>query len=329
MALPTMGAAPANTYMETAMNNVREDLSDIVYELDKDDTPVVTAATKSDSDQVLTEWLVQDLNPAANVPQPEGFTAAMSPAKKPQRLQNVCQILARTVAVSNTARAVAGNTVGGDEYERQILHRGTELKTDLELTILGETIKTTVDPRAMSGLQTYCSLGSVGAGAGVLPLGDGTNAHTPGTARDLTLDMVETGMQQSWDAGGKPNMAVMSSTIKRWFSNMAATVTAGNPSVASQVMQSTTPAPITIMGAVGAFLTDFGVLQLVPDRYIPAHVLMMIDTRYLELGPLPGREFVEEEYAKTGDNTPGGVVWEGCVRPCAPKSMACVWDLNQ
>jgi hypothetical protein len=326
MALPTMSAAPANTYMETTAPNVREDLADVIYQIDPVETPMVSLCARVGADQVTTEWLVQELYPAANVPQPEGFTAAMSPAKKPARLNNVCQILARTVAVSDTLRVV--EQVGEEEYNRQIVLRGMEIKRDLELTITGETIKTVADPRVLAGFQTYCSNGSVGAGAGAFPVGDGTNGHTPGTLRDLTLNMVEDAHQAAWNAGGKPLTALMSASIKRWFSTMAAGGT-GNPTVAQNIVQATAPHPVTIVGAVGVFLSDFGPIDLVPDRYMPAHVLELVDHEYIELAPLPNRDMIDQQYSKTGDNTQGGVVWEGTLRMTAPKAHACVWDLNQ
>jgi len=326
MALPTMSAAPTNTYIETTAPNVREDLADVIYQIDKADTPMVSLCSVSGSEQVNTEWLVQELYPAANVPQPEGFTAAMSPAKKPLRLGNVCQILARTVAVSDTLRVV--DQVGDEEYNRQLVARGMELRRDLELTITGETVKSIADPRVLAGFQTWCSNGSVGAGTGAFPTGDGTNGHTAGTLRDLTLNMVEDAIQASWNSGGKPRTAIMSASIKRWFSNMAQGG-ASNPTVAQNVVQATSPQPITIVGAVGVFLSDFGPIDLVPDRYMPAHVLELVDPDYLELAPLPSRDMIEESYAKTGDNTQGGIVWEGTLRPTAPKAHACVWDLNQ
>jgi hypothetical protein len=120
----------------------------------------------------------------------------------------------------------------------------------------------------------------------------------------------------------------MSGNIKKWFSNMAAGG-AGNTIVGSQVVQHTSPSAITIMGSVGAFLSDFGTIQLVPDRFMPANRVLLVDERYIELATLPGREFAETELAKTGDNTMGMVVWEGTLRVTAPNAHACVWDLNQ
>jgi len=326
MALPVMGAAPANTYMQATATNVKEDLADYIYQIDPVETPMVTLANRSGADQIDTQWLVQELYPAANVPQLEGFTALMSPAKVPARFSNICQILARTVAVSDTLRVV--DQVGEEEYNRQMVLRAMELKRDVELTITGATIRTIADPRSLSGFQTWCSNGSVGAATGVLPVGDGSNAHTAGTLRDLTLDMIEDAIQGAWNSGGKPTTAIMSASIKRWFSNMAQGGT-GSPIVAQNIVQATSPSPVTIVGAVGVFLSDFGPIDLVPDRYMPAHVVEIVDPNYLELAMLPQRDFIQEDFAKTGDNTQGGCIWEGTLRPTAPKAHACVWDLNQ
>jgi hypothetical protein len=327
MALPAMGAAPSGTYIESTAPNVREDLADIIYLIEKNQTPLVSALNRKESSQVLTEWLFQSLNAAANVPQPEGFTAIISPPTKPLRLNNVAQILARTVGVSDTLRVV--DQVGDEEYSRQLMMRGLEVRRDMELTITGETIKTIADPRALSGIQTFCHAGSVGA-TGVVPVGDGSNGHTPGTLRDLTLNMIEDVVQIIWQAGGEPEMGVMSASIKRWFSTMAQPgASAANPVVQTQMLQSTTPSPVTINGAVAVFLTDFGPINLTPDRYMPPHVLIIVDTNYAELAPLPGRDIVEQEYGKQGDSQSGGVVWEGTLRVTAPTAHGCVWDLNQ
>lgn len=325
MALPVMNPPPANTYIETTAPNVREDLADIIYRIDPEETPMVSLAARVGAEQVLTEWLVQQLNPAANVAQPEGFTALISPSVPPARWNNVCQILARTVGVSDTLRVV--NTVGEDEYNRQAVLRGIELRRDLELAVTGGSIKTIADPRRLSGFQTWITNGSFGAG-GAFPTGDGTTAYTPGTARDLTLDMIDQAMQNAWDVGGKPDTAIMSSSIKRWFSSMSQGGT-GNNIAAQNIVQATTPSPITIVGAVAVYLSDFGTVDLAPDRFMPAHVVELVDPNYIELAPLPQRDFVQQDYAKTGDNTQGGVVWEGTLRMTAPRAHAAVWDLNQ
>jgi Family of unknown function (DUF5309) len=326
VALGPMSAAPANTYMEPTAVGVKEDLADVIYRIDPDETPLVSAISNEPAQQVLTEWVVQELGVAADNAQPEGFTASAQAITKPIRLNNICQIMARTVGVSNTTRAA--DFVGGqDEYNRQIVLKGMEVKRDLELAITSPLVRTITDPRHMSGLPTYCSLGSRGAGAGVMPVGDGSNAGTAGTLRDLTLAMVNSAVQQSWNAGGKPTLGIMSGNIKDYFATLTTAV--GAPIAIENIYNASPRGEITMVGAVDIYRTNFGTIQLAPDRFCPAHQILLVTPEFVELAPLSGRDMVQEDYARTGDNQQGGVVFEGCVRPTAPKANAVIMDLNQ
>jgi hypothetical protein len=327
MAVGAQGAAPSGTYVETAAIGVKEDLADIIYRIDPDETPLVSACSRVGANQVLTEWLVQELNAASDNAQPEGFTAVMQAVLKPVRLNNVCQIIARTVGVSNTLRVV--DMAGGeDEYNRQLILRGMEVKRDLELAVTSPLVRTITDPRHMSGLPCYTVNGSRGAGAGVMPVGDGSNAGTAGTLRDLTLAMVDTAVQQCWQAGGKPSLGIMSGNVKAYFATLSQGGT-GNAVVAQNIQQVTSSQQVTIMGAVDVYRTNFGTIELAPDRFCPLHQILLVSTDYVELAPLPERDIIQQDYAQTGDNSQGGVVFEGCIRPTAPKAHATIFDLNQ
>jgi uncharacterized protein DUF5309 len=324
---PTMGSAPANVYtQQAASGTVHEDVADVIYRIDPEETPFVSSVSRVGSKQILTEWLVQTLNTAADVPQPEGFTAVISPAVKPARLSNICQIFARTVGVSGTMRVV--DSIGGeDEYNRQLVLRGIELKRDLELVATSNTPKAATDPRHMAGLPTFCTNGSRGA-TGVMPVGDGTNGGTAGTPRDLTLDTVNNAMQQAWNNGGKPTIGLMSGNIKNFFSTLSQGGV-GNSIVAQNIVNASPSGEMTIQGAVDVYRTNFGTLQLAPDRFMPANMILLVTRDYVELAPLPERDMVEQQYAVTGDNTQGGIIFEGTLRVTAPKAHAAIFDLNQ
>lgn len=324
---PTMGAAPTNTYTQPgASGTVREDLANIIWRIDPDETPFVSSLQRVGAKQILTEWLLQTLNTAQDVPQPEGFTAVISPAVKPARLSNVCQIFARTVAVSGTLRQV--DIPGGeDEYNRQLVLRGLELKRDLELVATGNVIKAATDPRHMAGMVTWCNNCGIGAG-GTVPVGDGTSAAVPGTSYDLTLAAVNTVVQQIWQAGGKPTVAIMSGNVKNYFATLAQGGTS-NPIVAQNIAQVSPEGEITIQGAVDVYRTNFGTLQLAPDRFCPAHQILVITPDYVELAPLPNRDMIQTQLAQTGDNTQGMVVFEGTLRVMAPLAHGAIVGLNQ
>ena len=52
MALGPMSAAPANTYMEPTAVGVKEDLADVIYRIDPDETPLVSAISNEPAQQV-------------------------------------------------------------------------------------------------------------------------------------------------------------------------------------------------------------------------------------------------------------------------------------
>jgi hypothetical protein len=80
---------------------------------------------------------------------------------------------------------------------------------------------------------------------------------------------------------------------------------------------------------VDVYRTNFGTIELAPDRFCPLHQILLVSTDYVELAPLPERDIIQQDYAQTGDNSQGGVVFEGCIRPTAPKAHATIFDLNQ
>jgi hypothetical protein len=251
----------------------------------------------------------------------------MQPVTKPVRFNNICQIVVRSVGVSNTTRAV--DFVGGeDEYDRQVVLKGMEVKRDVEFAITSPLVRTISDPRHMSGLPCYTLNGSRGAGAGVMPVGDGSNAGTAGTPRDLTLAMVDAAVQQCWQAGSVPTLGIMSGNVKAYFATLSQGGT-GNAVVAQNIQNVTSREEVTIMGAVDVYRTNFGAIQLAPDRFCPIHQILLVSPDYVEMAPLNGRDFVQQDYAVTGDNSQGAVVFEGCIRVTAPKAHATIFDLVQ
>jgi len=289
---------------------------------------LVAAAGNVEADQPNTEWLVQNLAAADDNAQPEGFSYAAMPLIGPAREHNICQIMVRSVTVTNTYRV--SNSVGGDEFDRQVLLKGKELRRDLEWTITRDTVRAApASPgvRRMSGMLTWMSNGSFGA-TGAMPVGDGSNAPTYGTVRTLTLDLVGQALEAAFIAGGRPTLAIMSPRTKRIFSGLASGGT-GNPIAAQNRINSTAPREVTIVGAVDVYLSDFGRLELAPDIFSPPAVMELIDTDFLEIAPLPGRDMVLDEYARVGDAYDGAMIFEGTLRPTAPKAHAVVGDIDQ
>ena len=329
MAVPPMANPIGNTTVTpaTGTSNVREDLADVIYEIDPWETPFVAACGNKEADQPNTEWLIQELQQADDNAQPEGFRYAAMPYKGTDRRNNICQIMVRSVTITNTYRV--SNAVGGDEFDRQTLLKGKELRRDLEWCVTRDSVRAQPAPpgvRRMSGFLTWAHNGSYGTG-GALPTGDGSNGPTYGALRGLTLDDVGDALEQAFTVGGRPTLALMPPRIKRIFSSLASGGT-GNPIAAQNMVQATAPREVSIVGAVDVYLSDFGRLELAPDIFMPPNVMELIDQDFIELAPLPGRDMVLEEYAKVGDAADGAMIFEGTLRPTAPKAHAVVGDID-
>jgi hypothetical protein len=235
--------------------------------------------------------------------------------------------MVRSVTVSNTYQV--SNTVGGNEFDRQTLMKGKELRRELEGCVTRNSVRANPAPpgvRRMSAFQCWVTNGSMGTGGSFGP-GDGSAAPVAGTVRTLTLDLVGAAMQAAYTAGGHPNLALMAPIIKRIFSGLAQGGS-GNPIAAQNIVMATRPADVTIVGAVDVYLSDFGRLDLAPDIFMPTNVIELLDTDFIELAPLPSRDMVLEEYAKVGDASDGAMIFEGTLRVTAPMAHAMVGDID-
>ena len=54
-------AAPVNTVQSYTMNNIRENLADVIYNKDPEETPLFTSLKKSKTDTTNPEWLTDTL----------------------------------------------------------------------------------------------------------------------------------------------------------------------------------------------------------------------------------------------------------------------------
>lgn len=86
--------------------NIREDVEDVIWELDPMDTWALTNLDKVDAQSTFHEWLGDNLAaPAANIVR-EGDDATFATAVPAPRYGNYTQILNKTFVVSDTLEEV-------------------------------------------------------------------------------------------------------------------------------------------------------------------------------------------------------------------------------
>src|SRR6185503_12106948 len=85
----------------------REDLLDLISNIDPYDTPFVTSAPKVKANAVLHQWLTDTLPATSTAGLNEGDDFGVGTATtRPARLTNQCQIFRKDIIVSETQRAV-------------------------------------------------------------------------------------------------------------------------------------------------------------------------------------------------------------------------------
>ena len=105
-------AVPANTQTAVSItDNLREDLSNIVYRLDPDETPIFSKAKKVKARKDDHDWLADGLRPAKDNAQVEGDDVIAGARAPRPRYSNKVQIYGDVVRLSDTAQA--GETAEG------------------------------------------------------------------------------------------------------------------------------------------------------------------------------------------------------------------------
>ncbi len=301
----------------------REDLADVIYRIDPDETPIFSALKKETSNGIFTEWQVQELAAASATNYVnEGANATFATPTATVRFGNYHQISVKDVAVSGTLESV--DKAGRDrEMAYQRVLKSLELRRDIEKAI-GDTdvARDASDPRKSASLTCWMTNGSVGSG-GSFATGDGTDTITGGTDRALTLALIEDGMQDAWTDGGSPKMLIGSAQNRANFSDLSAT---GN--LVSNDVNMTQAKATTYVGSTSVYLTDFGTLDVAPSRFMGNDRMFLIDPDFASLCTLSGRNFAEKDIAATGDAEKMQLITEWSLKVQAPKAHAVIYDLN-
>ena len=301
----------------------REDLADVIYRIDPDETPIFSALKKETSNGIFTEWQVQELAAASATNYAnEGANATFATPTATVRFGNYHQISVKDVAVSGTLEAV--DKAGRDrEMAYQRVLKSLELRRDIEKAI-GDTdvARDASDPRKSASLTCWMTNGSVGSG-GSFATGDGTDTITGGTDRSLTLALIEDGMQDAWTDGGSPKMLIGSAQNRANFSDLSAT---GN--LVSNDVNMTAAKATTYVGSTSVYLTDFGSLDVAPSRFMGNDRMFLIDPDFASLCTLSGRNFAEKDIAATGDAEKMQLITEWSLKVQAPKAHAVIYDLD-
>lgn len=311
-------AQPAATFATNDMVGIREDLSDVIYDISPTETPFLSAVAQSEAKARLHEWQTDVLAAASNNAAIEGDNAPATAATATSRLNNRTQISTKDARVSGSARAV--DTAGrADELDYQILKRGRELKRDMETALLANKAKVTgtdILASELAGVPAWITTNTDFGATGADPTGDGTDARTDGTQRAFTEAQLKIVLRSSWDAGGNADRLMVGAFNRQIASTFGA---------ATKFQKAEDK---TINASFDVYDSDFGELRIEPNRFMRSRDALILQTDMWGVAFLPGRNMVSFDLAKTGDTDARQILSEYTLVAKNEKASAIVADLT-
>tara|TARA_R110000803_G_scaffold16969_1_gene46345 strand:- start:6 stop:695 length:690 start_codon:yes stop_codon:yes gene_type:complete len=209
-----------------------------------------------------------------------------------------------------------------DEVAYQLAKRGREVRRDLESIYTGNTARSggsTSAGRVTAGLGAWISTNVDKASDGTNPTAvDGTDARNDGTARIFTETMLKNVMQKAYTAGGNPSILMVGPYNK--------TVVSTFTGIAAQRFQAPSDGPTTIIGAADIYMSDFGSLTVVPNRFSRERDAWCLDPEYASVATL--RPIQAVDLAKTGDADKKMLICETGVKMSNEAAHGLIADLT-
>jgi len=314
-------AIVTNTFTSFDAKGIREELSDVINMISPEDVPLQSNIGSKNVSNTYFEWQHDSLAAVDTTARIDGDdVSAFDSTSATTRVGNYTQILRRSVIVADNlgSQDLAGRN---DEMAMQIAKRGRELKRDLESVLTANNAAVAGNSstaRETAGLGAWIATNDVLGSGGASPTGDGSDARTDGTQAAFTEAMLKSAMQAAYTAGGQPSILMVGPFNKTQVSGFAG--------IAAQRYQAPSDAPTTIIGAADVYLSDFGTLNVVPNRFQRERDAWLLDPEYASVCYL--RPIQKVDLAKTGDASKAMLLVEAGLEVGAEDAHAGVFDLT-
>ncbi|MGB1214839.1 MAG: SU10 major capsid protein [Pikeienuella sp.] len=313
-------AQPTNTFDSyDYSNSIREDLSNIITNVDPDETPLYSKSAKGKASSTNTEWLTDALRASANNAHIEGDDTTAEARVAQTRVGNYTQIFKNAVVIPDTDDGL-DNAGKGRAMAYEVMKVAKEQKLDIERALFLNNAKVagnSTTARELGGLPTWLTSNiSEGAGA-TSATGAGGTARTGGTARALTQTIFDGVMQDVWDNGGKPDTVYLPSSqmsVVLGFTgsnNQRATIDASKTKV---------------VNVTDVYMTPWGTVEFKMDREMGSDQVFIVQSDMVEIPTLRG--MTNKALAKTGDNEKRQVVCELTLKVRNEKALGGIYDLS-
>lgn len=313
-------AQPTNTFDSYDAKGIREDLSDVIYNISPEETPFYTACAKAKATNTLHEWQTDALRSSADNAHIEGDDTIAEARSATVRLNNRCQIFKNAVVIPGTDMGL--NKAGrAREMAYQILKIAKEQKLDIEKAMFANQAKVAGDAstaRRMAGVPAWLTTNTnfQSGSSGADPTGDGSDARTDdGTPTAFSQTKFDSVMQSIWVQGGKPDSVYLSA-----FQMNVALGFTGNNNQRSNI----TAEAEKVIKHMAVYVTPWGTVEFKPTRENRGRDVFIMQDDMWAVGVL--RATKNEELAKTGDNEKRQVVTELTLVCRNEKSSGGIYD---
>ena len=288
----------AGTFTTFSAKGLREDLSDVIYNIAPPETPFVTTVGRTKADATKHEWQTDSLAAATttNAQFQGDDISSFDSVTATARLGNYTQISRKTVIIAGTEEAVrkAGRK---SEIAYQVAKKGKELKRDIEAVMVGANQAAAVGnatsaPLMASVLSWMTTNTDKQANGGDPAANDGTGVRTDSTTfRSFTEILLKGVLRSIWtNSGDEPEYLMVNGTMKQQASAFTGNATRMNDADSRRLFAS-----------VDVYEYDFGSVKIVPNRFMRTRDALIINSDLWAVAWL--RPIRMEDLAKTGDAT--------------------------
>ena len=297
-------AQPAQTFDSYDSVGIREDLSNVIYNVSPEETPFYSKAKKTTAKNTLVEWQTDSLRASADNKHIEGDATSGQARSATTRLGSYTQIFKDAVIVADTDEGLdkAGRA---KEVAYQTLKIAKEQKLDIERALFLNNARVagnSTTPRELAGVPAWLITNTTfGANEGADATGDGTDARTDETTTLLAFSQARFDgvMQSIWEEGGKPDTVYLSA-----FQMNVALGFTGNNNQRSSVQAGDEK----VIKSLAVYVTPWGTVEFMPSRENRSRDVFIMQDNMWEVAVL--RPTKNVALAKTGDNTTRQVVTE-------------------
>lgn len=235
-------------------------------------------------------WREKTIDDTADITFAEGSETTVFQQSVKRELSNILQIFKKAVSLSGTAEAMQRN-----KFSEEVADRLLEMKINLEKTLI-------------NGLKDDGSVTGIRKMSGLLEFADASNAASGTQSQAVTLLLAS--MKKMWnnDLAEGNYYAFVNADVKEVIDDHY------------QGQYSYQHKTTNFGLLVETINTNFGQINLVLSKHVPADKILLFNDAYVDLVTL--RETTFETLAKTGDSTKGQIVGEYSVKVASPLAVA-------